>query len=416
MDNPRVVITGMGVISPVGLDTVTMWDNVVAGRSGIGPITLFDATGYDVQIAGEAHGFDPTRYMSSRESRRMDRYTQFAIAALEEALAQSGLSVDPHHAFEIGAIIGTAAGGVATYGQGFDNLREKGPRRMNPFHTTSVSVDSASVHAAMRTGARGINFGISSACSTGSDAIGQAFEAIRAGHDRAMITGVFDAAITPLSIAAFDCKGALSHRNDTPHTASRPFDATRDGFVASEGGAVLILEQLEFALARGAQPLAEILAYAATSDAIHLTAPDCDGVGMAECMKRAIHRAGVRPEQVSYINAHGTGTLIGDPAETRAIKGALGEWAARIPVSSTKSVTGHLMGGAGSLEAVICVMALRSQQIPPTINLETPDPECDLDWVPHQARCAKLSVVLSNSLGFGGHNTTLVFKSWDQSD
>jgi 3-oxoacyl-[acyl-carrier-protein] synthase II len=413
MDKKRVVITGMGVISPVGLDTHTMWDHVVNGQSGIGPITLFDTTGYDVKIAGEAHGFDPEKYMSYREARRMDRYIQIALAALEEALAQSGLTVNAQNAFEIGAIIGSAAGGVNTCGDGSDNLREKGPRHMNPYHATSVSVDAASVYVAMRTGARGINMGVSSACSTGSDAIGQAFEAIQLGYARAMLTGGFEAAITPLSIAAFDCMRALSHRNDTPQIASRPFDATRDGFVASEGGALLILEEWEFAMERGVQPLAEILAYAATSDAIHLAAPDTNGTGMAQCMKNAMHRASLQPEDVDYINARGTGTSIGNPAKTRAIKTALGAAVRRIPVSSTKSTAGHLMGGAGSLEAAICVMALRTGCIPPTINLETPDPECDLDWVPNQSRPANLRVVLSNSLDFGGHNTILVFKSFE---
>jgi beta-ketoacyl-acyl-carrier-protein synthase II len=408
MGEKRVVITGMGVISPVGLDTATMWENVRIGHSGIGPITHFDTTNFDVRIAGEAHGFDPTRFMTTRDARRMDRYTQFAIAALEEALPQSGLCIDSHNAFDVGVIIGSGAGGVSTYGQGFDDLREKGPRRMNPFHVTSVAVDSASVHVAMRVGARGLNLGISTACSTGSDAIGQAYQTICLGHTRAMIAGGFDAAITPLSIASFDCMRALSHRNEEPLTASRPFDATRDGFVASEGGAVLILEDLDHALERGAQPLAEVLGYAATSDAVHLTAPDSNGAGMVQCMIRAMRRAGIQPEEVSYINAHGTGTPIGDPAETRAIHGALGERAMQVPVSSTKSVTGHLMGGAGALEAVISVLALRSGCIPPTINLHHPDPECDLDFVPNQARPADLHVVLSNSLGFGGHNTTLV--------
>ncbi len=411
MSKKRVVVTGMGVISPVGLDTPTMWENVVAGRSGIGPITLFDTTGFDVQIAGEAHGFDPVRFMSPREARRMDRFTQFALAALEEALAQSGLKINGHNAFDVGVIIGSAAGGVRTFGQGHDDLREKGPRHLNPFHVTSVSVDSASVHVAMRCGARGINLGVSTACSTGSDAIGMAYESIVLGHARAVIAGGFDSAITPLSMGAFDCMRALSHRNDDPATASRPFDATRDGFVASEGGAILILEDLDFALERDAQPLAEILAYAATSDAIHLTAPEANGAGMAQCMRKAMQRAGISPADVSYINAHGTGTPIGDPAETRAIKGAFGELAGRIPVSSTKSTTGHLMGGAGALEAAICVMALQNHCIPPTINLHHPDPECDLDYVPNHARPADLHVLLSNSLGFGGHNTTLVFRA-----
>jgi 3-oxoacyl-(acyl-carrier-protein) synthase len=332
---------------------------------------------------------------------------------MDEALAQSRLGINAHNAFDVGVIIGSGAGGVWTFGQGFDDLREKGPRHINPFHVTSVSVDSAAVHVAMRCGARGLNLGISSACSTGSDAIGFAFETIRLGHCRAMIAGGFDAAITPIGIAAFDCMRALSHRNEEPMTASRPFDATRDGFVSSEGGAVLVLEALDYALGRGAQPLAEILAYAATSDAIHVTAPDVNGTGMAHCITQAIQRCGVQPEEISYINAHGTSTPVGDPAETRAIKAAFGERAARLPISSTKSVTGHLMGGAGALEAAICVMALRSSCIPPTINLHTPDPECDLDFVPNQARPAELNVVLSDSLGFGGHNTALVFRAYN---
>jgi 3-oxoacyl-[acyl-carrier-protein] synthase II len=409
MEERRVVITGMGVISPVGLNTPTMWENVVAGRSGIGLITQFDTANYEVKIAGEAKEFDPCRFMSVKEARRMDRFTQFAIAALEEALAQSRLVIQEHDPFDIGVIIGSGAGGVATYASGVDTLRERGPRRINPYHVTSVQVDAASVHVALKTGARGPNLGVSSACSTGSDAIGHAYDIICRGYAKAVLTGSFDAAITPLSIAAFDCMGALSHRNDDPLTASRPFDLSRDGFVASEGGALLILEDLEFALQRGAVPLAELLSYASTSDAVHLTAPEVNGAGMSCCMTKAMERARIMPEQVSYINAHGTSTPVGDPAETKAIKMAMGEAAYRIPISSTKSITGHLMGGAGSLEAVISVMALRTGIIPPTINLYNPDPECDLDFVPHQARKADLNIVLSNSLGFGGHNTTITF-------
>ncbi len=409
----RVVVTGMGVISPVGLDVPSMWDSLVSGRSGIGPITLFDTQGFDVRIAGEAHGFDPGLYMSPKEARRMDRFSQFALAALQETLAQSKLSVQQHDPYEIGAIIGSGVGGICTYDIGFDTLRENGPKRVNPFHVTAVVIDAASVQVALRTGARGPNHAVASACATGGDAIGEAYETIRRGHAQAMFAGSFDASILPLGIAAIDCTGALSHRNDNPTAASRPFDAERDGFVASEGGALLLLEELEFALRRGAQPLVEMASYAATSDAIHLTSPDPEGAGAAHCIRLALIRAGIQSQEISYINAHGTATQIGDQAETRAIKRSLGEYAYRVPVSSTKSMTGHLMGGAGSLEAVISIQALLTGLIPPTTNLDNPDPVCDLDYVPNQARRAELNVTISNSFGFGGHNSTLVFRAFN---
>jgi beta-ketoacyl-acyl-carrier-protein synthase II len=408
----RVVVTGMGVISPVGLDVPSMWDSLVAGRSGIGPITLFDTTDFDVRIAGEAHGFDPGQYMPPKDARRMDRFAQFAVATLEETLAQSKLSVQEHDPYEIGAIIGSGAGGIWTYDVGFAALREKGSHRINPFHVTAVSIDAASVQVALHTGARGPNHAVASACATGGDAIGEAYETIRCGYAQAMFTGSFEASILPLGIAAIDCTGALSHRNDDPTVASRPFDAGRDGFVAAEGGAILLLEELEFALRRGAQPLVEMASYAATSDAIHLTSSDPEGAGAARCIQLALNRAGIQPQEISYINAHGTATKIGDPSETRSLKHSLGEFAYRVPISSTKSMTGHLMGGAGSLEAVISIQALLNGVIPPTINLDTPDPECDLDYVPNQARRADLNVVLSNSFGFGGHNSTLVFRAF----
>jgi beta-ketoacyl-acyl-carrier-protein synthase II len=402
----------MGVISPVGLDMPAMWQNISTGRSGIGPITLYDANGFDVRIAGEAHGFDPLQVMSPREARRMDRHTQFAMAAVEQALSQSRLRLDACDAYDIGVIIGSGAGGIWTQLQGVEDLRLKGPRRLNPFHVTAIPVDACSVHVALRVGARGPNLGVATACASGADAIGQAYETIRRGQARLMFTGGFDAAITPLTMSAFDCIHALSHRNDQPAQASRPFDAERDGFVAAEGGALLILEDLDFALARGAQPLAEVLSYAATSDAIHLTAPDPHGAGAAHCMKLALQRAGVAPQDVSYINAHATGTPIGDPAEARAIKQAFSEHAYRVPISSTKSMTGHLVGGAGALEAVITIQALRTGCLPPTINLENPDPDCDLDFVPLRARQAEAQIALSNSFGFGGHNVTLVLRAF----
>jgi len=412
MEDRRVVITGIGVISPVGLDLPAMWKNLVAGRSGIRPITNFDASEFGVRIAGEAHGFEPIDYMSRKDARRADRFTHFAIAALGQALVQSGLTIDEENAPDVGAIVGSGVGGIGIYTRELEVLQEKGPRRVNPFLVPMITVDVPSVQLALRTGVQGPTLGVASACSTGADAIGQAFETIRRGHAQAMLTGGFEAAVTPIGVASFDRMRALSHRNDDPQRASRPFDADRDGFIMSEGGALLVLEELEFALARGAEPLAEVLAYAATSDAVHIAAPDPEGAGAARCMTLALQRAGVAPDQVSYINAHGTSTPSGDPAETMAIKVAMGEHAYRIPVSSTKSMTGHLIGGAGALEAAVCVQALRTGTVPPTINLETPDPACDLDYVPHQARQAVLDVALTNSFGFGGHNTALVFRAF----
>ncbi len=412
MGGKRVVVTGLGVISPVGLDVPTAWENLLAGRSGIGPITLFDTTGFGVRIAGEAHGFDPTDYMTAKEARRADRFVQFAIAALGQVLAQSGLLIDRTNAPQVGAIVGSGVGGIQTYSKELDVLHARGPRRVSPFLIPMITVDVPAVHIALRTGAQGPTLGVASACSTGADAVGQAFETIRRGHAQAMFAGGFEAAVTPVGIAAFDRMRALSHRNDDPPAASRPFDADRDGFVMAEGGALLLLEDLEFAQARGAEPLAEMLAYAATSDAIHIAAPDPEGAGAARCMALALQRGGVAPGEVSYINAHGTGTPAGDPAETAAIKRLLGEHAYRVPVSSTKSMTGHLIGGAGAFEAAVCVLALRHGLIPPTINLDTPDPACDLDYVPHRARRAELEIALTNSFGFGGHNTTLLFRAF----
>ena len=408
----RVVVTGMGVINPLGLDFPTTWQNLTAAKSGIGRITLFDTTGFDVTIAGEAWGFDPVVFMSPKVARRTDRFSQFAIAALQEVLAQSHLVIDAHNACEVGAIVGSGVGGIWTYTGELNVLREKGPHRVNPFLIPSITVDIPAVQVALHTGAQGPNLGVASACATGADAIGHAFELIQTGHARAMFAGGFEAAVTPIGIAAFDQMRALSHRNDDPARACRPFDRDRDGFVMSEGGGLLLLEELEFALQRGAEPLAEMLAYAATSDAAHLTSPDQEGAAAGRCITIAMQRAGVTPQQVSYINAHGTSTPSGDPAETRAIHQALGEYASRVAVSSTKSMTGHLLGGAGALESAICVQASRAGLIPPTINLDHPDPACDLDYVPNQARQAELEVVLSNSMGFGGHNVTLVFKKY----
>ena len=410
--NKRVVITGIGVISPVGLDVAGMWQNLICGVSGIGPITAFDTTNYEARIAGEARGFDPLNYMSAREARRMDRFAQYAIACLGQALAQSGLEVNEHNAFQVGVNIGSAVGGILSYHHEFHVLEEKGPRRINPFLPTMIVIDSAAVQAALRTGARGPNFGVASACATGADSIGLAYETIRIGRAQAMICGGADATIAPISIAAYDRVGALSHRNDEPAKACRPFDVERDGFVPGDGGAVLILEELGFALHHGAEPLAEVVGYASNSDAINIVAPDKEGEGAAACMQSAMDSAGLGLEQIHYINAHGTSTRLGDVAETVAIKQVFGEHAYQVPVSATKSMTGHLIGGAGALEAVICVQALRTGILPPTINLDTPDPQCDLDYVPNQARKTDPEYVMSNSFGFGGHNAALILKKW----
>jgi 3-oxoacyl-[acyl-carrier-protein] synthase II len=404
----------MGIISPVGLDVPTAWENLIAGRSGIGPITLFDASDLEVRIAGEVHGFDPANYMTAREARHTDRFAHFAIAALAEVLAQSRLVVDEHNAYEVGAIMGAAIGGVWTFTGEFDVLREKGPRRLNPLLVTMITVDAGAVQVALRTGAQGPNLGVSSACSTGVDAIGQAYETIMRGDAKAMFTGSFESAVSVVSISTFDRMRVLSRRNDDPGGACRPYAADRDGFVAGEGGAMFLLEDLEYARARGAEPLAEVLGYAATSDAAHVAAPDAEGRGVAQCMTLAMRRAGVTPEQISYINPHGAGTLAGDPAETQAIKRAFGDHAYHVAIGATKPMTGHLMGGAGSLEAAICVQVLRTGIIPPTINLHTPDPACDLDYVPNQARHAEVEVAMSDSIGLGGHNATLVLRAWHE--
>jgi 3-oxoacyl-[acyl-carrier-protein] synthase II len=407
---PRVVVTGMGVVSPVGLNVPDMWKNLAAGRSGIRPITLFDPTPLDVRFAGEAHGFNPIDYMSAKEARRSDRFTQLALAAWQQAQSQSGLLVNAENADQIGVIVGAGIGGITTYTRDLDALREKGPNFVNPFLLTMISSDVAAAQIALRNGARGPNLGISSACASGADAIGQAFNTIRMGCAKAMIAGGCEAGITQIALAALQRMRALSRNNENPAAASRPFDKHREGFVVSEGGAVLVLEELNFALARGAPILAEVAGYANTSDATHVAAPDPEGFGSARCMALAMERAGFSAADVSYINAHGTGTPLGDLAETKAIKCALGEHAYRVPISATKSMTGHLMGGAGALEAVISIEALRTGLIPPTINLDEPDPACDLDYVPLKARQADVEVVLTNSFGFGGHNAVLAFK------
>jgi beta-ketoacyl-acyl-carrier-protein synthase II len=411
----RVVVTGLGLISPIGLDVPTAWQHLIDGRSGIGPITLFSTEGFRVKFAGEAWGFDPTNYMSPKAARRADRNVQFALAAAQEALQQAGIiwPLTGEAADQTGTIIGSGAGGIWTYVTQQAILDRRGPQQMAPLAIPMIVADSASVQVSLLAGARGPSCGIVSACSTGADAIGAAFEIIRRADANRMIAGGAEAAVTKLGIGGFDQMKALSRRNDAPAQASRPFEANRDGFVLSEGAGVIVLEELDHALRRGAEPLAELLACASTTDATGFTHPDPAAVQAARGITRALEKARLQPADLSYINAHATSTVLGDVSEVRALKRALGDQARRIPVSATKSMTGHLLGAAGAAEFIWCVMALREGLLPPTINYCTPDAECDLDFVPNVARRQAIEIALSNSFGFGGHNTMLVLKRWD---
>lgn len=408
----RVVITGLGAVTPVGLDVETSWRAVVEGRSGIGPVTLVPVDHLTVRIAGEVKSFDPTTVMEAKEARRADRFSQFAVAAAREALAHSGLVIDESNANEIGVIIGSGAGGIQTYTDNQRVMDQRGAGRLNPLMIPMITADSASVQVSIHTGAHGVTFGVAAACSTGNDAIAQAFYTIQRGEAQAMITGGAEAAITHLGMVGFSRMRALSRRNDDPARASRPFERDRDGFVLSEGSGVLILEDLESALARGATPLAEILSCAATSDSVHLTDPDREAVQASRAITLVLARAGIVPEQLSYINAHATSTSIGDVSEVKALKRALGDTAYRVPISSTKSVTGHLLGAAGAVEAIWCIRAMHESLLPPTINLENPDPQCDLDFVPNVARPANIDIALSSAFAFGGHNSMVLLRRW----
>ncbi len=410
----RVVVTGMGAISPLGLDVPTLWQGLVEGRSGIGPITMFDATGHDTRIAAEVKGFDPLNYMDRKEARRTDRFVQMALAAAQEAFRQSGLQIDDGLAERVGVIMGSGIGGFSTLWEQFKVLLEKGPGFISPFLVPMMITDMAAGQLAIRYGAKGINFVTTSACSSSANAIGEASEAIRRGVADVMFTGGTEAPILSMAVAGFNAARALSTRNDDPQRSSRPFDAQRDGFVMGEGGVVLILELLEHALRRGAPILAEIIGYGSTCDAYHVSAPSPGGEGAARSMQMALASAGIQPDDVDYINAHGTSTQLNDVSETQAIKAVFGEHAYRIPISSTKSMVGHLLGAAGAIEAVASIQTIRTGTIHPTINYEFPDPQCDLDYVPNQARRADVRVVLSNSFGFGGHNVTLVFARYDE--
>jgi len=403
------LITGMGIISPLGLDVATTWDGIVNGRSGVDFITAFDSEGFDTRFAAEVKGFDPESYLDRKDARRMDRFAQFAAVAAQQACRQAGLEpggVDP---YRVGVIIGSGIGGIGTLSQQHEILIARGPKRVSPFLIPMMLGDMASAQVSMVTGAMGANYCAVSSCSSGADALGQGWAMIRRGQEDIVLAGGSEAPVVPIAVAGFNALRALSRFNEDPAKASRPFDIQRDGFVIGEGAAVLVLESEESADRRGATALAEIMGYAATSDAYHLTEPMASGESAARAISKALEEAGVDPSEVDYVNAHGTSTPLNDRHETMAIKVALGEDAYRVPLSSTKSMTGHLLGSGGSLEACFCVLAMEHSIIPPTINLYEPDSECDLDYTPNQARSQELNVTLSNSFGFGGHNSVLVF-------
>ncbi len=411
---PRVVVTGLGAVTPLGNDVPTLWENLLAGRSGIGPITQFDPSDLEVRIAGEVKEFDPAALFGRREARRNDRFTLFALEAARQAVADASLPLgDGKVQEDVGVLIGTGIGGALTFLHNYDVLKERGPRRVSPFMIPMMMPNAASAAVAIRYGLRGPNVCLASACATGSHAIGEAADMIRRGKAQVMICGGSEAVIHPISIAAFKNMGALSTRNDEPERASRPFDAERDGFVLGEGAGIVVLESLEHALARGARIYCELVGYGASADAFHITAPEESGEGAALAIQRALTDAGLGPEEVDYINAHGTSTLLNDRIETRALHAVFGPHADRLAISSTKSMIGHLMGAAGAVEAIVCVKSLETGWVHPTINYEYPDPECDLDYVPNEARRLEPRVALSNSFGFGGHNGCSIFRRWE---
>lgn len=410
----RVVVTGLGCVSPLALDWPATWQALRAGKSGVGPITQFDASDFATRIAAEVRGFDAAALFGSREARRMDRFAQFALAASLEAVGHANLNLSETDRDRAGVVIGTGIGGIHTLVENLNVLRERGPARVSPFLVPMMLADSAAGMVAIHLGVRGPNMAVVTACATGSNAIGEAAEMIRRGAADVLLAGGTEASILPIAVAGMGVIGALSTRNEQPERASRPFDRGRDGFVMGEGAGVLVLESLEHARRRGAPILAELTGYGTSDDAYHVSAPAEDGAGAALSMQRALEDAGLQAADISYINAHGTSTPLNDKSETTAIKAVFGEEAYRVPVSSTKSMTGHLLGASGALEAAVSVQAILDGLLPPTINYETPDPDCDLDYVPNQARRAEVRHVMSNSFGFGGHNATLIFSRFGE--
>lgn len=416
MQRRRIVITGLGAVSPLGHNPEESWQNARAGKSGIGPITIIDTSTIANKIAGEVKGFDADALLGHREARRTDRVTQFAMVAARQALEDSGLKITPDNRDDVGCVVGSGVGGIASLDEAVRTFIDKGHKAISPFSINKILIDSSSGRVSMDLGLRGPNFCLTTACATGNNCIGEAAEVIRRGQAQVMLAGATEAAIVAICMAGFNNMRALSLRNDEPEKASRPFDADRDGFVVGEGAAVLVLEDLEHALARGARIYAEVLGYGHTSDAYHPTAPMETGEGAARAMTIALEEAGLKPEDVDYINAHGTGTPLNDSSETTALKLALGEAAYSIPISSTKSMTGHLLGAAGAIEAIFSIMAIRDNFIPPTINLDTPDPACDLNYTPNVGIARQVDVVMSNGFGFGGHNATIILGRYADND
>ena len=406
----RVVVTGLGTISPLGHDVPTTWAGIVAGRSGVAPITKFDTTGYRTTIAAEVKDFDAKQHFPPKDVRRMDPFSQYALVAAREALRDAAFTFDNGRAERTAVVVGSGIGGIGTTSEGVLLLNERGPGRVSPFLVPMILPETPASMIAIEFGAKGPNMAVTSACASGANAIGEAYEMIRRGAVDAAVCGGTEAGIVPIAVASFSVMHALSERNDEPQRASRPFDCQRDGFVIGEGAGILILETLEQALRRGARVYAELVGYGSTDDAFHITAPDPDGAGATACMRQALASGGLVPEVIDHINAHGTSTPLNDATETRAIKAVLGPHAYRIPICSTKSMTGHLLGAAGALEALLSIKAMGCSLVPPTINLDEPDPACDLDYVPHRARQAELATVMSNSFGFGGHNACLIFR------
>jgi 3-oxoacyl-[acyl-carrier-protein] synthase II len=410
----RIVITGLGAVTPLGNSVTTYWDNLVAGRSAVGPITLYDASEQPIRIAAEVKGFDPVALLGYKEAKRTDRFAQFALAAADQAIADAGLAFPLNGSSgHVGVIIGTGIGGLSTLLANMEVMRQRGPRRVSALMVPMMMPNAGAGQVAIRYGIHGPALSLASACATGSNAIGESAEFIRRGAAEIMICGGGESVMHPLALAAFNTMGAASLRNDEPQRASRPFDANRDGFVMGEGAGVLIMESLEHAQKRGARIHAELIGYGASSDAFHITAPDEEGMGAALSMETALRDANLEPGKVDYINAHGTSTPLNDRTETLAIHRVLGDHARTVPVSSTKSMIGHLMGAAGAVEAIACIRSLETGIIHPTINYETPDPECDLDYVPDQARQTHPRTAMSNSFGFGGHNATVIFGRWE---
>jgi len=410
----RVVVTGLGAVTPVGNDVESSWAALVAGKSGVDTIRAFDASAFPTRIAAEVKGFDPAAAVGSKEARRMDRFVQLAVATALEAVRDAGLEIRGADAESVGVLMGSGIGGIATLMEQARVLDSRGPDRVSPFLVPMMIVDMVAGQVAIHTGAKGPNFSVVSACATSAHSIGEAYEVIKRGDAVAVIAGGSEAPIVPIGVAGFTAPRALSTRNDEPQRASRPFDAERDGFVMGEGAAVLILESLSHALERGARIYAEMRGYGATGDAYHITAPAEGGEGAMRAMAIALRKAGLAPEDIDYINAHGTSTPLNDKLETMAIRNLFGPRAYDVAVSSTKSMTGHLLGAAGAVEAMVCVKAILHSIIPPTINYEQPDPECDLDYVPNMAREKKVRAAMSNSLGFGGHNATLLFTAFEK--